>query len=109
MGISGLQYRYGFMRTDTSKGFQATGNSRIKGVPIRESRIGTSLVVPIRLYTYRYEGQKPTVFNGYKRIDTMTSVPVPYAPEVQIWLPKAPQRLQTTPNGHQRLEGDLGP
>ncbi|KAK8516139.1 hypothetical protein V6N13_025657 [Hibiscus sabdariffa] len=43
-----------------------------------------------------------------KRTDTMTRIPVPYAPEVQIWLPKAPQRLQTSPNGHQRLEGGLG-
>ncbi|KAL4291965.1 hypothetical protein GQ457_14G012580 [Hibiscus cannabinus] len=43
------------------------------------------------------------VLNGYKRTDTMTSVPIPYAPEVQIWLPKASQRLQNIPNGHQRL------
>ncbi|KAK8681468.1 hypothetical protein V6N13_053871 [Hibiscus sabdariffa] len=81
MGISGPQYRYHFKGTDTSKGFQATGNSRIKGVPIRAIRIGTGLAVPIRIFSYRYglhfvpilvtavpipEGQKPTNFNGYK-------------------------------------------
>ncbi|KAK8692790.1 hypothetical protein V6N13_070397 [Hibiscus sabdariffa] len=70
MGISGPQYRYHFKRTDTSKGFQATGNSRIK-------RVRTDTVS----FSYRYslhfvpilvtavpipEGQKPTNFNGYK-------------------------------------------
>ncbi|KAK9037345.1 hypothetical protein V6N11_022257 [Hibiscus sabdariffa] len=54
MGISGPQYWYHFKRTDTSKGFQATRNSRIKSVPIREIRIGIGLAVPIRMKAYRY-------------------------------------------------------
>ncbi|KAK8684710.1 hypothetical protein V6N13_040726 [Hibiscus sabdariffa] len=54
MGISGPQYRYHFKGTDTSKGFQATGNSRIKKVPILAISIGTALSVPIRPKAYRY-------------------------------------------------------
>ncbi|KAK8521779.1 hypothetical protein V6N12_066362 [Hibiscus sabdariffa] len=93
MGISDPQYRYHFKGTDTSKGFQATGNSRIKGVLIREIRIGTGLAVRTDTvsFSYRYslhsvpilvtvvpipEGQKPTNFNGYKAYryhDTRTS------------------------------------
>ncbi|KAK8502508.1 hypothetical protein V6N12_005494 [Hibiscus sabdariffa] len=49
MGISGPQYWYHFKGTDTSKGFQATGNSRIKRVPILAISIGTGLSVPIRM------------------------------------------------------------
>ncbi|KAK9032007.1 hypothetical protein V6N11_056292 [Hibiscus sabdariffa] len=75
MGISGPQYRYHFKGTDTSKGFQATGNSRIKRVPILAISIGTGLSVPIRILHLVPilitavpipEGQKPTNFNGYK-------------------------------------------
>ncbi|KAK9020586.1 hypothetical protein V6N11_010606 [Hibiscus sabdariffa] len=54
MGISGPQYRYYFKGTDTSKGFQATGNSRIKRVPILAISIGIALSVPIRPKAYRY-------------------------------------------------------
>ncbi|KAK8662541.1 hypothetical protein V6N13_092114 [Hibiscus sabdariffa] len=90
MGISGPQYRYHFMRTDTSKGFRLLEIPETKGVPIRAT-------VPEPALSYQYahkrtdtKAKKPTVLNGYTRTDTVTSVPVPYAPEVQIWLPKAP-------------------
>ncbi|KAK8663757.1 hypothetical protein V6N13_083562 [Hibiscus sabdariffa] len=87
--ISGILYRYGFMRTDTSEGFRLLEIPETKRRTNTGNRTGTSLGVPIR----------------YKRTDTVTRVPKPYAPEVQIWLLKATQRLQNIPNGRQQLVG----
>ncbi|KAL4285203.1 hypothetical protein GQ457_16G005380 [Hibiscus cannabinus] len=52
--ISGLLYRYGFMRTDTSKGFRLLEIPETKRRTDTGNRTGTSLGVPIRLYAYRY-------------------------------------------------------
>ncbi|KAK8713411.1 hypothetical protein V6N13_148629 [Hibiscus sabdariffa] len=106
MGISGPQYWYHFKGTDTSKGFQAIGNSSIKKV--RTDTVCFSyryglLSVPILVTAVPIpEGQKPTNFNGYKayryhdtRTGTICTISADLAAKSTSTAPNISQRSPT--------------